>query len=91
MSKHRDLHPDAKIIDELGGPTKLAERLGYDKASGGVQRIQNWKWRGIPAHVKVEHPEIFMTDLIDRVKASDDAQPPAGGSVDDAKMAKMVV
>jgi len=83
MNKHPEPHPDAKLIEELGGPTKLAELLGYDKASGGVQRIQNWKKRGIPASVKLERPDLFLADLIDRAQASDDTQPPVG-SVDDA-------
>lgn len=79
MIKHTELHPDSKIIDDLGGPSKLAELLGYDKTHGGVQRIQNWKKRGIPSSVKIAHPELFMTELIDRIKASDDTQPPVGG------------
>lgn len=79
MIKHSELHPDSKIIDDLGGPSKLAELLGYDKTHGGVQRIQNWKKRGIPSSVKIAHPELFMTDLIDRIKATDDAQNATGG------------
>lgn len=88
MIKHTELHPDSKIIDDLGGPSKLAELLGYDKTHGGVQRIQNWKKRGIPSSVKIAHPELFMTELIDRIKASDDSQPPVGGTVRKTKEAK---
>lgn len=51
---------DADLIKALGGPTKVAELLGYDKANGGVQRVQNWLTRGIPAQVKVDHPRIFL-------------------------------
>lgn len=51
---------DAELIKSLGGPTKLAETLGYDKAAGGVQRVQNWMTRGIPAAVKVQHPDLFL-------------------------------
>jgi len=90
MSKHTKLHPDSKVIDALGGPTKVAERLGYDKTSGGVQRVQNWRGRGIPSDVKIKFPELFMTDLIDRLKSSDDAQNNPGGTVGDEKMAPMV-
>lgn len=50
---------DSELIDILGGPTRLAERLGYQKA-GGVQRVQNWKSRGIPARVKLDHPDLFL-------------------------------
>ena len=54
---------DSELIEHLGGPTKVAEILRYDKA-GGVQRVQNWLVRGIPAQVKVDHPEIFMRDWV---------------------------
>lgn len=51
---------DSELIEILGGPTRLAERLGYQKA-GGVQRVQNWKARGIPARVKLDRPDLFLT------------------------------
>jgi len=53
------LHPDAEIIDNLGGPTALARRLGY--GSGGPQRVANWRRRGIPALVKLQHAGVFLT------------------------------
>lgn len=53
---------DSDLIDALGGSSKLAERLGYDKA-GGVQRVQNWKVRGIPARIKLQRPDLFLSDL----------------------------
>jgi hypothetical protein len=53
------MSPDKQLIDDLGGPTKVAELLGYDK-HGGVQRVQNWTTRGIPPKVKLEHPELFL-------------------------------
>jgi len=52
-------HPDWALVVALGGATRVAEKLGYEKA-GGVQRIQNWKHRGIPASVKVQFPDLFM-------------------------------
>lgn len=81
MIKHHELHADAALIDALGGPSKLAELLGYDKSRGGVQRIQNWKKRGIPPSVKLAYPDLFLVDLMDRIKSSDDAQP-IGGTAD---------
>lgn len=48
-------HPDAARIDQLGGPTKVAERLGIATRPGAVQRVSNWKTRGIPAAVKLKH------------------------------------
>lgn len=53
---------DEKLILKLGGVANLAEMLGYPK-KGGVQRVDNWRRRGIPLKVRVEHPEIFG-DLI---------------------------
>jgi hypothetical protein len=47
---------DAQIICRLGGSTVVAKQLGYD-----VQRVQNWKTRGIPAKEKLKHPEMFLT------------------------------
>ncbi|WP_242684281.1 hypothetical protein [Paraburkholderia hospita] len=90
MSKHSDIAADAQIIEDLGGPAKLAELLGYDKAAGGVQRIQNWKKRGIPASVKLAHPDLFLADLLEtkRMEASDDVQPPVGGIKKGSKLAR---
>lgn len=49
---------DAEIIDELGGPAKVAELLGF-RADVGTQRVHNWKTRGIPALVRLNHFELF--------------------------------
>lgn len=48
-----------KIIDRLGGPAKLAEKLGLSGRPGQIQRISNWKKRGIPARVMLDHPHVF--------------------------------
>ena len=61
---------DATIIDKLGGPARVAELLGYDKRSGGVQRVHNWIARGIPWRVKVERPDLFTV-----VSSEKDQQP----------------
>lgn len=53
------LNSDKALIETLGGPAKVAELLGYDK-DGGAQRVHNWITRGIPARVKISHPEIFL-------------------------------
>lgn len=49
---------DSVLIDRLGGVAVLAKRM---KTS--IQRVQNWKQRGIPPKVKLEHPEIFLTSI----------------------------
>jgi hypothetical protein len=51
---------DKEILDDLGGSTAVAKLLGYDLTKGGAQKVNNWYKRGIPAKVKVEHPEIFL-------------------------------
>jgi len=51
-----------EIITSLGGPASVAEKLGWSK-HGGTQRVQNWLARGIPSHVKVMRPDLFMPEL----------------------------
>ena len=51
---------EAKVlIDSEGGVNTLALKLDYS-----VQRVQNWLSRGIPADVKLEHPEVFLRHLM---------------------------
>ena len=56
-------HEDSALIDELGGPTKVAELLGLDTANGGVQRVQNWTTRGIPPKEKLARPDLFLRNF----------------------------
>jgi len=49
------------VIDLLGGPKKVAEMLGIVDEPGAIQRVGNWKRRGIPAQVLVDHPSFFRT------------------------------
>lgn len=56
-------HPDAELIDQLGGSAAVATLLGYEGV-GRVQRVQNWKYRGMPDAVKLRlryelRPDIF--------------------------------
>jgi hypothetical protein len=59
MERDDTLDMDRELIERLGGPAKVAELLGFDK-KGGIQRVHNWKERGIPAAVKLAHAEIFL-------------------------------
>lgn len=52
---------DAQRIEALGGPAAVARRLDFD-AKNGTQRVQNWLTRGIPAAVKLLHPELFLVE-----------------------------
>jgi hypothetical protein len=47
------------LIDRLGGPVEISRRTGFS-----VQRINNWKVRGIPASVRVQRPDVFWPELI---------------------------
>jgi hypothetical protein len=64
---------DKQLILYLGGPSKLCARLGYDKATGGVQRVANWMTRGIPSKVKVDHPDLFLRPAGDLPSAIEQA------------------
>ncbi len=57
-----DTHPDWPLVLALGGPVKVAELLGWTK-EGSVQRVQNWKGRGIPPAVKLLRPDLFLPGL----------------------------
>ncbi len=50
---------DKDLIDSLGGSTKVAELLGLKDKPGGVQRVNNWKTRGIPSDVRLAHLDLF--------------------------------
>lgn len=50
---------DAELIKLHGGPKRLAQKMNLS-GRYAVQRIQNWKTRGIPAKVKLQHPSLFL-------------------------------
>lgn len=52
-------HADAILIKSLGGPAEVARKLDLDPANGGVQRVQNWTVRGIPAAVRLSRLDLF--------------------------------
>lgn len=66
------MHLDAGLISHMGGSTKVAARLGYDLKKGGIQRVQNWKTRGIPPGVERDNPWIthFRRDLSRNIPAT---------------------
>lgn len=71
---------DRACIVQLGGPSKVAELLDLPK-KGGAQRVQNWLTRGIPAAIKVAHPNLFMPELKANSPALANAAPGASESV----------
>lgn len=56
------LHPDAALIERLGGPAQVARMLGFEVH--GTQRVFNWMRRGIPPAVKLDRPELFLSHLL---------------------------
>lgn len=59
MNKNDQLQLDADLIAQLGGPSTLAKRLGFNSK----QRVHNWLTRGIPPAVKLAHPKIFLKKM----------------------------
>lgn len=64
-----DIQADRKLINDLGGPAKVAEILSLPKV-GGQQRVHNWMSRGIPAAVKVARPDLFMPGFVPQATAN---------------------
>lgn len=83
------LHPDHQVIEKLGGSTVLAARLWPDKPFG-VQRVQNWRWRGIPALVRLEHPDVFPRDIFGQAPSKPAAKRIAARKGDAAKPKRRV-
>jgi hypothetical protein len=59
MNKNDQLQLDADLIAQLGGPSTLAKRLGFNSK----QRVHNWLTRGIPPAVKLAYPKIFLKKI----------------------------
>ena len=55
-----DANESAELIDRAGGPSALGRLLGIDQGEGWIQRISNWKRRGIPSDVILEHYATFQ-------------------------------
>lgn len=66
---------DSDLIDSMGGPAAVAKLLNIQDEHA-VQRVFNWKKRGIPARVLLDHRLIF--DRARRAKASRDNEQPQG-------------
>lgn len=55
---------DAERIKSLGGATQVARLLSSRSPTPvSVQRVHNWSKRGIPASVKLAHPDLFLSDV----------------------------
>lgn len=49
----------ARLIEAAGGDREFAKLLGIDGEDGSAQRVNNWKRRGIPAAVLLEHQAVI--------------------------------
>lgn len=45
----------SELIDKAGGSTAFGRLLGIDTVDGWQQRVNNWKRRGLPSAVELEH------------------------------------
>lgn len=59
-----DPQESRNLISAVGGDIAFARILGMDGSGGIAQRVNNWKRRGIPVAVCLEHYE-----TINRLKA----------------------
>lgn len=50
----------ARVINHAGGDTEFARLLGIDDQPGFQQRVNNWKRRGMPAAVALEHYAVIQ-------------------------------
>jgi hypothetical protein len=58
-----------KLIEAAGGDTAFAELLGISGSDSYRQRVNNWKRRGIPPAVQLQHQELFQRLLTESPKA----------------------
>jgi DNA-binding transcriptional regulator YdaS (Cro superfamily) len=49
----------AKLIDSVGGDSAFARLLGIDREEFAQQKVNNWKRRGLPPKVELEHYELL--------------------------------
>lgn len=57
MVFNRGMNTEIDVIQMLGGPKRVAELLGIASEPGAIQRVGNWKRRGIPASVLIANPD----------------------------------
>lgn len=50
----------SELITEAGGDAEFGKLLGIDGDPGYLQRVNNWKRRGLPSVVVLEHYETIQ-------------------------------
>jgi hypothetical protein len=51
----------SELIAAAGGDSAFAKLLGIDEEPGVAQRVNNWKRRGMPPSVELEHYETIRS------------------------------
>lgn len=68
------------LIDAAGGDTAFGKLLGLDADPGFQQRVNNWKRRGMPSEVVLEHYELIQKLRADAAAARNHASGPSAAS-----------
>jgi hypothetical protein len=55
-----DANETAQIINAAGGDVAFAKLIGIDGEPGHQQRVNNWKRRGMPAQVVLDHYPVIQ-------------------------------
>lgn len=58
-----------KLIETAGGDKQFATLIGLANERGYKQRVNNWKRRGIPAAVILQHQDVIR-DLTAKAQAA---------------------
>ena len=55
MEKKIEIEQDKRLLNSLGSYSSIARKLGKTP-----QCVYNWSKRGIPAAIKLKHPDLFL-------------------------------
>jgi len=55
MDKKNEIEQDKRLLNSLGSYSSIARKLGKSP-----QCVFNWSKRGIPAAIKLKHPDLFL-------------------------------
>lgn len=55
MEKKIEIEQDKRLLNSLGSYSSIARKLGKSP-----QCVFNWSKRGIPAAIKLKHPDLFL-------------------------------
>lgn len=54
-----DAKETSKLIEAVGGDAAFARLIGIAGDPGFIQRVNNWKRRGLPPAVMLEHQDVI--------------------------------